>query len=201
MTSFTHRLAPFAATVVACAALALPALAQTPAAAASASAAGTSDAPTAQMQKRSDHRADRQAQRAQWQEKRTERHAQHLSQLKTQLALTPAQEGAWTSFTQAMQPRSNFARLDRESMQKLTTPERIDRMRAQRAQRDAAMDARGDAVKAFYAQLQPEQQRTFDTASTRMMRMGSQGGKHHMQGYRGEGKHMRGHANGQKQDR
>jgi hypothetical protein len=86
-------------------------------------------------------------------------------------------------------------------MQKLTTPERIDRMRAQRAQRDAAMDARSDAVKAFYAQLQPEQQRTFDTASARMMRMGSQGGKHHMQGHRGEGKHMRGHANGQRQDR
>ena len=173
--SFTRRLAVAAA----CAALALPVLAQTPPAA----PAGSSDAPTSQMQKRSDHRADRQAQRAQWKEKRTERHAQHLSQLKTQLALTPAQEGAWTSFTQAMQPRGDFARLDRESMQKLTTPERIDRMRAQRAQRDAAMDARGDAVKAFYAQLQPEQQKTFDRMGHRM----DSDRKQHMQGRHGHG--------------
>jgi hypothetical protein len=173
--SFTRRLAVAAA----CAALALPVLAQTTPAA----PAGSSDAPTSQMQKRSDHRADRQAQRAQWKEKRTERHAQHLSQLKTQLALTPAQEGAWTSFTQAMQPRGDFARLDRESMQKLTTPERIDRMRAQRAQWDAAMDARSDAVKAFYAQLQPEQQKTFDRMGHRM----DSDRKQHMQGRHGHG--------------
>ena len=173
--SFTRRLAAAAA----CAALAFPVLAQTSPAA----PAGTSDTATTQMQKRSDHRADRQAQRAQWKEKRAEGRAQHLSQLKTQLALTPAQEGAWTSFTQAMEPRSDFARLDRDSMKKLTTPERIDRMRALRAQRDAAMDARGDAVKAFYAQLQPEQQHTFDRMGQRM------GGEHHrgMKGHHGHG--------------
>lgn len=174
--SFTRRLLAAAA----CAALALPVLAQT----APAAPTGSSDAPTAQMQKRSDHRADRQAQRTQWKEKRAERQAQRLTQLKTQLALTPAQEPAWTSFTQAMQPRGDFARLDRDSMQKLTTPERIDRMRAQRAQRDAAMDARGDAVKAFYAQLQPEQQQTFDRQNHRM-------GADHKN--RGHGRHGHGH--------
>ena len=67
--SFTRRLAVAAA----CAALALPVLAQTTPAA----PAGSSDAPTSQMQKRSDHRADRQAQRAQWKEKRTERQAKN----------------------------------------------------------------------------------------------------------------------------
>lgn len=169
--SFTRRLAAAAA----CAALALPVLAQTSPAA----PAGASDAPTDQMYKRGDHPANRQAQRDQWQQK----HAERQAQLKTKLAITPAQEGAWTSFTQAMQPRSNFARLDRQTMQKLTTPERIDRMRALRTQRDAAMDARADAIKAFYAQLQPEQQKTFD-------RMGDYMGgnrQQHMQGRHGHG--------------
>jgi hypothetical protein len=68
-------------------------------------------------------------------------------------------------------------------MQKLTTPERIDRMRAQRAQRDAAMDARSDAVKAFYAQLQPEQQKTFDRMGHRM----DSDRQQHMQGRHGHG--------------
>ncbi len=86
-----------------------------------------------------------------------------------------------------MQPRSDFARLDRQAMQKLTTPERIDRMRALRAQRDAAMDARADAIKTFYAQLQPEQQKTFDRMSEHMgERMGGNR-QQHMQGRHGHG--------------
>lgn len=180
--SFTRRLAAAAV----CAALALPILAQTsPAAPAGASdaPAGASDAPAVQMHQRSDYRANRQAQRDQWQQK----HAERQAQLKAKLAITPAQEGAWTSFTQAMQPRSDFARLDRQAMQKLTTPERIDRMRALRAQRDAAMDARADAIKTFYAQLQPEQQKTFDRMSEHMgERMGGNR-QQHMQGRHGHG--------------
>jgi len=173
--SFTRRLAAAAA----CATLALPVLAQTSPAA----PAVASDAPAIQMHQRSDYRANRQAQRDQWQQKHTERQAQ----LKAKLAITPAQEGAWTSFTQAMQPRSNFARLDRQAMQKLTTPERIDRMRALRAQRDAAMDARADAIKTFYAQLQPEQQKTFDRMGEHMgERMGGNR-QQHMQGRHGHG--------------
>jgi len=173
--SFTRRLAAAAA----CAALALPVLAQTSPAA----PAGASDAPAVQMHQRGDYRSNRQAQRDQWQQK----HAERQAQLKAKLAITPAQEGAWTSFTQAMQPRSDFARLDRQAMQKLTTPERIDRMRALRAQRDAAMDARADAIKTFYAQLQPEQQKTFDRMSEHMgERMGGNR-QQHMQGRHGHG--------------
>jgi hypothetical protein len=174
MISFTRHLAAAAA----CAALALPVLAQPGPAA---PAAG--DAPASQMQQRNGPGADRQARRAQWQEKRAERRAQHLAALKSKLAITPAQEGAWTQFVQAMQPRSDFARLDRSTMQSLSTPERIDRMRAQRAQRDAAMDARGDAIKAFYAQLQPEQQKTFDSQHA-----GMAGERMH----RGQGRHGHG---------
>jgi Spy/CpxP family protein refolding chaperone len=51
-------------------------------------------------------------------------------------------------------------------MSKLTTPERIDKMKEVRAQRmsdmAAAMDQRGAATKTFYAALTPEQQKLFD---------------------------------------
>jgi Spy/CpxP family protein refolding chaperone len=51
-------------------------------------------------------------------------------------------------------------------MAKLTTPERIDKMKALGAQHmaemTAAMDKRAEATKAFYAVLTPEQQKVFD---------------------------------------
>jgi hypothetical protein len=58
----------------------------------------------------------------------------------------------------------------------MSTPERIDRMRQMRAQRAAEMDRKGDATKAFYAQLTPPQQRAFDEIS---MRFFGRHGKHH----------------------
>lgn len=103
-----------------------------------------------------------------WQQRRTER----MAAFKTQLQLTPAQEQAWTDFTAAMQPGQRHARLGREGMDNLTTPERIDRMRAVRIQRAAEADQRGDAVKTFYAALSAPQQTTFDQQMQRMqMRM------------------------------
>ena len=95
---------------------------------------------------------------ASWQERR----AQHHAQLKQQLQLSPAQEGAWTEFSTAMEHAPSHARLGMEGAEQLTTPERIDRMRALRIQHAAEADRRGDAVKAFYAQLNPAQQKTFD---------------------------------------
>ena len=55
----------------------------------------------------------------------------------------------------------------REEMQALTTPQRIDRMTAMKAQRDAAMAKRGDATKTFYVALTPEQQKVFDASTAR----------------------------------
>lgn len=114
-----------------------------------------------------------------------QRHAKHLAELKAQLKLTAAQEPAWTTFTTAMQPGERPARLDRQDMDKLTTPERIDRMRALRAQHAAEADRRGEATKAFYAALTPEQQKTFDAQAHRGHRMGGMKG--------GEGRHHGGH--------
>lgn len=95
--------------------------------------------------------------------------AKRQAELKARLKITPAQEGAWTAFTASMQPpvRNREAmQAQRAEMEKLNTPERIDKMRALRTQRmaemNAAMDQRGEAAKTFYAALSPEQQKTFD---------------------------------------
>lgn len=116
-----------------------------------------------------------------------QRHAKHLAELKGQLKLSAAQEPAWTAFASAMQPGERPARLDRQDMDKLTTPERIDRMRALRAQRAAEADRRGEATKTFYATLTPEQQKTFDAQAHRGHRMG---------GMRGDAQGRQGHPGG-----
>jgi Spy/CpxP family protein refolding chaperone len=61
----------------------------------------------------------------------------------------------------------------RGELARLTTPERIDRMRQLRAEQTAAMDRRFEATKAFYAQLTPPQQKAFDEASLSFL-----GGRH-----------------------
>jgi Spy/CpxP family protein refolding chaperone len=89
--------------------------------------------------------------------------------LKAQLKITAAQEAAWTSFIDAHKMPAGMME-KRQSvmadMAKLTTPERIDKMKELRTQRmaemTAAMDKRADATKAFYAVLTPEQQKVFD---------------------------------------
>ena len=147
-------------------ALALPVLAQTAAAPAAqpATSAKAPDGRHAHHHNR--HHGDR-----------AERHAKHLADLKGQLQLTAAQEPAWTTFTTALQPGERPARLDRKNMDQLTTPERIDRMRALRAQHAAEADRRGEATKAFYATLTPEQQKTFDAQAHHPHR-GAKGAKH-----------------------
>ena len=101
--------------------------------------------------------------------------AKHMAELKTKLKITATQEGSWTTFTTAMKPpaRPDMARTDRAEMEKLTTPERIDKMRALRAQRmterQAHMDQRENAVKAFYADLNVDQKKTFDAEHSKMM--------------------------------
>jgi periplasmic protein CpxP/Spy len=97
--------------------------------------------------------------------------------LKIKLKITSAQEGAWTAFTTAMKPPADMAQNHdamRAEMQKLTTPERIDKMKAMRATRDAEMDKRSAAVKTFYAALTSEQKAVFDALHSG----GPRGGRH-----------------------
>ncbi len=109
--------------------------------------------------------------------------AKRQADLKAQLKLTPAQEGAWTAYTASTQ-RPAYARPSAEQraeFAKLTTPERIDKMRALRNQRmtemSAAMDKRDEATKTFYAALTADQKKVFD--NQRMGPDGRRPGKHH----------------------
>jgi len=96
--------------------------------------------------------------------------AKHQAALKDKLKITAAQETAWTTFTTAMKPPADMGKgreAMRAEMEKLSTPERIDKMKALRAQRDAEMDKRATATKTFYAALTPEQQKVFDAQHMR----------------------------------
>ena len=128
---------------------------------------------------------------AQMQQRMAERHAQRMAQLKADLKISAAQEGAWNQFVAASQPPVSPQRQqqNRADFDKLTTPQRIDLMQQRMTERQAQMKQRGDAVKAFYAQLTPEQQKTFDS---RPMRGGPGdgkrgGGRHHYGGWGGPG--------------
>ena len=118
--------------------------------------------------------------------------AKHQTELKAKLKITAEQEGAWTTFTAAIKPPAGWMehnRPERSEMDKLTTPERIDKIRAMRTQHmvdmNSAMDKRDDATKAFYAVLNADQKKTFDSEHARM-------GKHH----RGAGGQAYGHPGG-----
>lgn len=109
--------------------------------------------------------------------------------LKTQLKLTPAQEAAWTTFVASHKPPAGIKGqpVAMPDMAKLTTPERIDKMKELRAQHmgemTAAMDKHAEATKAFYAVLTPEQQKVFDAQAMqgRGSHKGMPGGKGMMQ--------------------
>jgi periplasmic protein CpxP/Spy len=111
--------------------------------------------------------------------KMEEMQAKRSADLKAKLKITAAQESAWTTFTAAMKPPARDAqqRPDRAELDKLSTPERLDKMRALRTQHltdmQTAMNKRDDATKAFYAVLSPEQKKLFDAEHARM---GSHGG-------------------------
>jgi protein CpxP len=114
-----------------------------------------------------------------------ERRARRMASLKETLQITPAQEGAWSAFTASRQPPANWKRPDRNELNRLTTPERIDRMRAMRSERNAMMDRRAEATKVFYATLNPIQKRVFDLETAR----GGRGGHGGHEGGRRGGHH------------
>lgn len=98
------------------------------------------------------------------------RHARHLEALKTSLKLMPEQENQWTAFAGSMRPHHPETRHTAiADMEKLTTPERIDKMNALKAQRDVEMKKRDEATKSFYLTLSDEQKKTFDQEAAKFM--------------------------------
>lgn len=116
-------------------------------------------------------------------ERRQQRAAQRQARLKQILQITPAQEGAWSTWIASRQAGGSFRRGQRAELAQLATPERIDRMRALRATRMAEADRRGEATKAFYAALTPAQQKAFDALQAE-------------RGFKRGGGHFRGHQRG-----
>ena len=110
-------------------------------------------------------------------ERMQERRAKHLAELKAKLKIEGSQEAAWSTFTSAVQPPAPPAqRPDRATMraefEKMTTPQRLDRLQARQAERAARFAQRAEATRTFYAALTPAQQKTFDAEG---MRFGSRG--------------------------
>lgn len=108
----------------------------------------------------------------------------HAERLRAVLQLRPEQEPALRTFIDAMKPdpaQMERRRAERGQADKLTTPQRLDRMQARMAERQAQFARRAEATKRFYAQLSPAQQRAFD--ALHQERGGRHGGGHDRGGH------------------
>jgi Spy/CpxP family protein refolding chaperone len=115
---------------------------------------------------------------AQMEAHRDARHQKHLDELKVFLQLQASQEGAWQVFSDVMKtPMKRPGAHNPADMEKLSTPERIDKMMALKSERDAEISKRMNATKTFYASLTSTQQKVFDTHTHKFMRQGPMG--HH----------------------
>ena len=129
----------------------------------------------------------------------------HAQKLRDTLQLTPAQEPALQALLGSMKPpeggHEHMMMGGHEEMQHLTTPQRLEKMRAMMTEHMAAFDQHAQAVTRFYAQLTPSQQKAFDALSPMMMHHGMhgggmgghEGGEHGMGGHEGGGHEMGGH--------
>jgi Spy/CpxP family protein refolding chaperone len=107
---------------------------------------------------------------------REARHQKHLDELKTSLQLQASQESAWNAFSSEMKaPMKRTARPNPAEMEKMSTPERIDKMMAIKNERDTEMTQRMNATKTFYATLTPAQQKVFDAHTQKFMKQGPMG--------------------------
>jgi periplasmic protein CpxP/Spy len=113
--------------------------------------------------------------------------AKHQAALHDKLKLTAAQEPAWQTFVAAVTPTLPTLP-DHAATSTMTTPERLDQHLAMAKQHLAKMETRVAATKVFYAQLTPEQQKTFDAEAARM--------HHHMAGRMGHRMMMMHHRGG-----
>ena len=116
---------------------------------------------------------------AQQQSRRAEHRAKRLQELKVFLQLQDNQEADWTTFSAALQsPMTRPSPMNPAEMEKLTTPERIEKMVAMKAARDSQINSRMNAVKTFYAKLNPQQQNDFDTHASKAMKRHGMGPGH-----------------------
>jgi len=88
-----------------------------------------------------------------------------LLRLHDDLRLSDSQDAAWRDYTRAINPSADALarhRATSELLPLVPTPRRIALIEATMAQDMADYRRQGEAVKAFYDKLTPEQQKTFD---------------------------------------
>ena len=91
-----------------------------------------------------------------------ERIAKRQAILHDKLKLTGNQEAAWKTYIAAATPLAPPARPDRAQWEKMSAPERMERMMTMMKEREAPMAAHLSAMKTFYATLSPLQQQIFN---------------------------------------
>ena len=91
-----------------------------------------------------------------------ERVAGRQAALHDKLKLTGNQEAAWKTYIAAATPLAPPARPDRAQWEKMSAPERMERMMTMMKEREAPMAAHLSAMKTFYATLSPLQQQIFN---------------------------------------
>lgn len=97
-------------------------------------------------------------------ERMREHFAKRTAELHDKLKLSAAQEAAWKTYIAKVQPGEPPARPDRAELDKLTAPERMERMLAHMKEGERRMADHIAATKDFYAVLTPEQKKIFDDA-------------------------------------
>lgn len=103
--------------------------------------------------------------------------ARRAAELKARLQLSPEQESSWSTYLAALQPANPGARPERGEISRLSTPERLDKMRELRRQHEAEFDRRDAATRSFYASLSAPQQKVFDENTARAFHPGHREGK------------------------
>lgn len=88
--------------------------------------------------------------------------ARHHNQLHDALKLSQEQEAGWQKLMNSEPKRATRDQQATEDWTKLSAPERAEKMLERSKQRQAQMADHVVALKAFYATLSPEQQKTFD---------------------------------------
>ena len=88
-----------------------------------------------------------------------------MNRLHSDLRLSPSQEDAWRNFQQAyamdpqeMQRQQSMA----ANMARMTAPQRVDMALDMQKSELEAQQRRGEALKAFYGTLSPQQRQVFD---------------------------------------
>jgi hypothetical protein len=88
--------------------------------------------------------------------------AKRQQELHDKLKLQSNQEAAWQRFATALKPGPRPEFPSRDAIAKMSAPDRMDLELKHLKQHEIMMGQRLDALKAFYAQLTPEQKKTFD---------------------------------------